>query len=269
MITRDTNRSIKPMHIRRVHVHEHETWNGNNNDNGDENDDALALTSQCHMEVDDAVMESQSEDKKRKRKAPSTKVSSRVEAMNSNGGAACAPASSSSRSFVQMLRSYLPGFASSSSASSSRAAATSSLSSSSSLSSFPPSSSAPSAHHWLVQANMDHWLHSTKLDHQCSLPRTKLVHTHLTKLTKASGSAGGKGKGWMKKRNNMAKPIAVSEEEMWVLMGQEPIWDDETIYATVAIPSTDTFITRIENQYPQVKCVKQGKAHKGGGKRGR
>ena len=97
----------------------------------------------------------------------------------------------------------------------------------------------PSTVPWLVQANMDHWLTSRRLDHQESLPRTRLVNQTLKGLITMDSSS-------------------MTEVAMWRLMGQHPIWDEETIYATIAIPAEDRFVTLIENPYPPPP-VKKGK----------
>lgn len=94
--------------------------------------------------------------------------------------------------------------------------------------SIPPADHSP--HPWLVQANMDYWLTARRLDHQSSLPRTKLVHQVL--------------------KRHVDGGDAIDESRMWRLMALDPIWDEETIYATVSIPSQDRFVTLIENPHP-------------------
>ena len=55
----------------------------------------------------------------------------------------------------------------------------------------------------------------------------------------------------------------VEERNMWQLMAMDPIWDEETIYATVSIPATDRFVTLIDNPHPPPKVKKGGRAKRG------
>jgi hypothetical protein len=96
----------------------------------------------------------------------------------------------------------------------------------------------PSSSPWLVQANLDHWLTSKRLDHQQSLPRTRLVSRALTEAR--------------------ANQVAHTEARMWQLLSADPLWDEETIYATVSIPAQDRFISLVQCPHPPAKQQRAG-----------
>ena len=77
---------------------------------------------------------------------------------------------------------------------------------------------------------MDHWLTLRSLDHQYSLPRTKLIHQLL--------------------QQSAVQGVAHSEQRMWQLLAVDPVWDHSTIYATVCIPATDRFVTLVTCPHP-------------------
>lgn len=86
------------------------------------------------------------------------------------------------------------------------------------------SSSAPLSSPYLAQANLDHWLRLRKHDFQESLPRTSLVQRHFQQMA----------------------PGAATEQDVWSLLSTHPIWDEETIYATLAAPAADLYINRLQ-----------------------
>jgi hypothetical protein len=102
----------------------------------------------------------------------------------------------------------------------------------------------PSAHPWLIQANMDHWLRSRRLDEQESLPRTRLVQAALVAHARASDAP-------------------LTEEDMWRILALHPIWDEETIYASISVPATDRFVTLLHNPHPPPKQKKGAAGAKG------
>jgi len=50
-----------------------------------------------------------------------------------------------------------------------------------------------------------------------------------------------------------ASGTAHSEARMWQLLSADPLWDEETIYATVSIPARDRFVTLVECPHPPAK----------------
>lgn len=179
-----------------------------------------------------------------KKKQRGTDGGSTADAVSSSSSAAAAsgvsaPASAAAAasstplgSLFNMARSFLSGSAANDDADADAAAAATPA-----LATAAPSAAqirslpapAPSVYPWLIQANMDHWLRSKKLDHQQSLPRVALANQALLSLSSAA---------------------AVDEESMWRLLAQHPIWDEETIYASVSIPARDRFVTLIDNPHP-------------------
>jgi hypothetical protein len=121
-----------------------------------------------------------------------------------------------------------------------------------SLRAIPPA--APSASPWLVQANMDHWLDAKKLDLQQSLPRTRLINQTLQAGMRAGAVAGDR---------------LTTERRMWQLLSLPPIWDDETIYATISVPAEDRFITLVQCPFPQAKRDAASSKQPAKGARGR
>jgi hypothetical protein len=160
-----------------------------------------------------------------------------------------AAASSHKKSKGDTHNSNVPAAASSSAAAASSTAAFNTSAIGASPSSIPPTTVSTSP--WLVQANMDCWLTARRLDHQESLPRTKLVNQTMKSIL-ANGAAS-------------VGSASMTESHMWQLMSLDPIWDEETIYATVSIPAQDRFVTFIQNPHPP----QQQKGKQKGGKRNR
>lgn len=197
---------------------------------GDQSNGAAASTKKTTTAAA-AAMESQEQDAAAAASTRKSKHSQRTSHQAFTGAAASAAAASTAGA-----------------AASSPAAAAASAAFNASAIGASPASSIPSVvssgYPWLVQANLDHWVTLRRFDHQESLPRTKLVHQSLKALVQQG--------------------LPVDEARMWQVMGLDPIWDEETIYATVSIPADDRFVTLIDNPHPPPKAKKGA-----GGKRTR
>lgn len=120
----------------------------------------------------------------------------------------------------------------------------------------PNSSNAPVLRSYLLQANLDHWIRARSRDFQESLPRTRLVEQCFAARVSAS-SVGAS---------------VVSEDEMWRLLCVDPIWDEQTIYATVCVPAIDHYVNRLQPPVPVTSVKKQATTSRGrasGGKKRR
>jgi hypothetical protein len=93
---------------------------------------------------------------------------------------------------------------------------------------------------YLVQANMDHWISSKKLDIQDSLARSNACHSQLSRapanVTLADGTT-----------------------LLWRLLCHPSIWDDQTIYGTIMCPAVSAYTTVIEAPFPAPSSSKQSK----------
>lgn len=140
---------------------------------------------------------------------------------------------------------------------------------------------------YLVQANMDHWIKAKKLDFFCSLPRTTLVHQHATRLlsnnanktssksSKANKSSSSSSSSSASSSSSITSTssLCISSSLLCTLLGLYPIWDDDTIHATVCCPAESKFDSFIdhpdhddESEYQAPK--RRNRAQGGGNKYG-
>ena len=233
IITRDLHASVRPLQI-----------------------DPTARRDGAENPSSSADAKSQSRAKKKQRGGGSAAAAADASASPSSSSSASAPAAAAAAaatplgSLFQMARSFISGSseASAEAASAASAPLTTGFPSDAQIRALP--SAAPSASPWLIQANMDHWLRSKKLDHQQSLPRVALAHRSLLSLTMPDAATG-----------------AVDEETLWRVLAQNPIWDDETIYASVSIPARDRFVTILDNPHPPPPRKKGAAAKRKGGRK--
>lgn len=201
-------------------------------------DQAMLITRHTHACVNPIQLRSESSGEAatvRDAKGKTNGAAAAAAASVSAAAAAAAVPAARPSGLLASLGSYLPGCGTGSGSSGATGAP-----SAAALRALPAPQ--PSAHPWLVQANMDHWLKSRAHDHQESLPRTRLAHRVL-------------------QQQLQAQALPANEARMWQLLALDPIWDDETIYATVSVPAADRFVTLVNNPHPQDK--KAAKAARG------